>query len=64
MTHPKGFAQSSCFINIEAPELVVPLLLKKKNLNDPIIIGSRANTTHFRYIDQLKRTFQLFGCNS
>jgi phosphoribosylpyrophosphate synthetase len=29
-----------------------------------VIIASRTNTTHFRYIDQLQKTFKLFGCKS
>lgn len=31
MSTPKGFTQTSSFINIEAPEIVVPILLKKKS---------------------------------
>jgi hypothetical protein len=61
MTNPKGFTQKSCFINIQAPEIVVPVLLKKKTFNDPVIISSRPETINFTYINQLKKTFGLFN---
>jgi phosphoribosylpyrophosphate synthetase len=64
MTSPKGFAQSSCFINIEAPELVVPILIKKRDFEDPVIIGSKPSPNNFRTIDKLKSTFKLFGLQS
>ncbi len=64
MSTPKGFTQTSSFINIEAPQIVVPILLKKKSFEQPVIISSKAHSTNFRYINQLRRTFNLFGCKS
>lgn len=62
MSSPKGFAQESRFLNIEAPELVIPYLIHAQ-LSDPVLIGSRSNRLHIRNVTQLYNTFQLFAYN-
>jgi hypothetical protein len=62
MSSPKGFAQDSRFLNIEAPELVVPYLLHAQ-LNEPILVGSRANPLHIRNVHKLQKTFEYFDCH-
>lgn len=62
MSSPKGFAQESRFLNIEAPELVIPYLIHSQ-LTDPVLVGARSNRLHIRNVYQLFNTFQLFAYN-
>ena len=41
ISHPKGFAQKSSFINVEATEIAVPYLIRTK-LDDPVLIGTES----------------------
>lgn len=60
MTSPKGFAQNSTFLNIEATELVAPYLIHS-GVKDPVIVGARSNRLHVRAVTQLSSTFGLFN---
>lgn len=52
MTHPKGFAHSSTFINIDAPEIAVPYLIRTK-LEDPVLVGTQSTQKYLQNIHQL-----------
>jgi ribose-phosphate pyrophosphokinase len=60
MSAPKGFAQSSRFLNVEAAELVTPYLIYS-GIKDPVIVGARSNWLHLRTVTQLFKTFGLFN---
>ena len=49
---------------LAGPQLVVPILIKKRDFEDPVIIGSKPSPNNFRTIDKLKSTFKLFGLQS
>ena len=55
MSNPKGFT-SLPFINIIAPEIIVPYIMQRQ-LRDPIIIGSRANPNLVGNVHRLHKTF-------
>lgn len=59
MTTPKGFAQGSKFLGIDATELVVPYLIYS-GVKDPVIVGARSNKNHLRAVTQLWKTFGFF----
>lgn len=58
----KGFTQNSTFINIDATELVVPFLIRKE-LENPIIVGSQSHEHFITNIHNLNKSFNLFGLN-
>ena len=60
MSAPKGFAQSSCFLNADATELVAPYLIYA-GIKDPVIVGVRSNRLHLRAVTQLYKTFGMFN---
>lgn len=60
MSSPKGFAQKSNFLNVEATELVAPYLIYS-NIKDPVIVGARSNRLHVKAVTQLANTFGLFA---
>lgn len=62
MTCPKGFAQESAFINIDAPEIAVPYLIHTK-IEDPILIGTESSRKYLRDIHRLSQSFKLFDYN-
>lgn len=49
MTSPKGFAQRSTFISVEAPEIAVPYLIRTK-LSNPILVGTQSDRVYLRNI--------------
>lgn len=59
MSAPKGFAQTSRFMSVDATELVTPYLIYS-GIKDPVIVGARSNRLHLRHVNQLKNTFNLF----
>ena len=59
MTTPKGFAQTSRFLSIDASELAAPYLIYS-GVKDPVIVGARSNKNHLRQVTQLWKTFGLF----
>lgn len=60
MSSPKGFANTSTFLNIEATELVCPYLIHS-GIKDPVIVGARSNRLHIKSVTQLWKTFGLFN---
>jgi hypothetical protein len=60
MSSPKGFAQESTFLNIQATELVSPYLMHS-GVKDPVIVGARSNRLHVKAVTQLSNTFSLFN---
>lgn len=60
MNSPKGFAQNSTFLNIEATELVAPYLIHS-GIKNPVIVGARSNRLHIKSVTQLNKTFALFN---
>jgi hypothetical protein len=63
ISNPKGFATKVPFVNIDAPEIVVPYITHT-NIYNPIIIGTEANKVHMRNVTKLKRSLSLFDINS
>lgn len=57
---PKGFTQRSTFLNIDAPELAVPYLIRTK-LENPVLVGSSVRQNYIRNVARLKNSFKLFG---